>query len=46
MPDLGIDTIAFAAARREDYVPLASLPGAAGLVPPERLAAAGIPGPA
>ncbi|WP_103349423.1 hypothetical protein [Amycolatopsis sp. CA-128772] len=43
MPDLGIDTIAFAAARREEYVPLSSLPGAADLVPPERLAAAGIP---
>ncbi|WP_410606672.1 hypothetical protein [Amycolatopsis sp. lyj-109] len=43
MPDLGIDTIAFAAARREEYVPLSALPGAADLVPPERLAAAGIP---
>lgn len=43
MPDLGIDTIAFAAARREEYVPLAALPGAADLVPQERLAAAGIP---
>jgi hypothetical protein len=43
MPDLGIDTIAFAAARREEYVPLSTLPGAAELVPPERLSAAGIP---
>ncbi|EOD63507.1 hypothetical protein [Amycolatopsis vancoresmycina] len=43
MPELGIDTIAFAAARREEYVPLSALPGAADLVPPERLAAAGIP---
>ncbi|WP_410667775.1 hypothetical protein [Amycolatopsis sp. cmx-4-68] len=43
MPDLGIDTIAFAAARREEYLPLSALPGAADLVPPERLAAAGIP---
>jgi hypothetical protein len=43
MPDLGIDAIAFASARREEYVPLSALPGAADLVPPERLAAGGIP---